>query len=236
MISSPQTLVFGGLVGGYHENSVHGRSAPSGTCSAYRRSRWPASRAYLSQVLGSGGLDRGRSEKSKKAAAHGPQGRCRQVCRVGRRQARILVFRLRRGHRLLCYPIPRRNRRSHRPVEYKCRGVRSRDDQAAAHRRGDGQSCRKVAPHPHSARTKLDIPSIRSVLKPWEQPRGLLLSSVYRRAPNQAGKPCNFLVGVVTVMTLHTRFASWQTILVGWRKDVNTTSGFSISMVPRIRG
>src|SRR5215813_5389433 len=64
-------------------------------------------RAYLPQVLGSGGLDRGRSEKSKKAAAHGPQGRCRQVCRVGRRQARILVFRLRRGHRLLCYPIPR---------------------------------------------------------------------------------------------------------------------------------
>jgi uncharacterized protein with GYD domain len=32
-------------------------------------------------------------------------------------------------------------------------GVRSRDDQAAAHRRGDGQSCRKVAPHPHSATT-----------------------------------------------------------------------------------
>jgi len=43
----------------------------------------------------------------KKAAAHGPQGRCRQVCRVGRRQARILVFRLRRGHRLLCYRLPR---------------------------------------------------------------------------------------------------------------------------------
>src|SRR5262249_23198404 len=107
IISSPRTLVFGGLVGGDHENSVHGRSAPSGTCSADWRSRLPASRAYLSQVLGSGGLDRGRSEKSKKAAAHGPQGRCRQVCRVGRRQARILVFRLRRDHRLLCYPIPR---------------------------------------------------------------------------------------------------------------------------------
>src|SRR5215813_10265097 len=25
MISTPRTLVFGGLVGGYHENSIHGR-------------------------------------------------------------------------------------------------------------------------------------------------------------------------------------------------------------------
>ena len=32
-------------------------------------------------------------------------------------------------------------------------GAGSRDDQAAAHRRGDGQSCRKVAPDPHSATT-----------------------------------------------------------------------------------
>src|SRR5215471_14610292 len=42
MISSPRTLVFGGLAGGYHENSIHGRTAPSGTCSADWRSRWPA--------------------------------------------------------------------------------------------------------------------------------------------------------------------------------------------------
>jgi hypothetical protein len=32
------------------------------------------------------------SEKSTKAAPHGPQNRCCQVCGVGRRQARILVF------------------------------------------------------------------------------------------------------------------------------------------------
>src|SRR5215813_10920781 len=69
MISSPRTPVFGGLVGGYHENSVHGRTAASGTCSADWRSRWPASRAYPSQIHGSGGPDRRRSEKSTKAAA-----------------------------------------------------------------------------------------------------------------------------------------------------------------------
>jgi hypothetical protein len=40
-------------------------------------------------------------------------------------------------------------------------------------------------PPSHSART-IDIPSI--VLKLWEQPGGFLLSSVYRRAPNQAAK------------------------------------------------
>jgi putative tryptophan/tyrosine transport system substrate-binding protein len=36
MISSPRTLVFGGLVGGYHENSVHGRIVND--CRS--RSRW----------------------------------------------------------------------------------------------------------------------------------------------------------------------------------------------------
>ena len=75
MISHPRTLALGGLMGGYHENFVHGRTvcrcaaAASGTCSASGRSRWPASRTDLSQVLGSGGPDRGRSEKSPKAAA-----------------------------------------------------------------------------------------------------------------------------------------------------------------------
>src|SRR5215472_4059207 len=65
-------------MGGHHENSVHGRTAASGTCSADWRSRWPASRAYRSQIRCSGGPDRRRSEKSTKAAAHGPESRCCQ--------------------------------------------------------------------------------------------------------------------------------------------------------------
>ena len=62
---------------GCHESNRYAHTdcvaAASGTCSANWRGHRSASRAYLSQVLGSGGPDRGRFEKSTKAAAHGPQ-------------------------------------------------------------------------------------------------------------------------------------------------------------------
>src|SRR6516165_636155 len=76
-----------------------------------------------------------------------------QVSRIGRGQARVLVFRLRGSYCLCCQLLPRRNRRSHRAVEYECRRVRARDDPTASLRRGDGPGRRKVAPRPRSATT-----------------------------------------------------------------------------------